>query len=57
MQVANIIIEIREKKLPDRKQIGTAGSFFKNPIINKEQYENLLIIYPELKGNEVHSEL
>lgn len=54
-EVANIIIEIREKKLPDRKKIGTAGSFFKNPIVSKDQYEVLLAKYPELKGNEVHS--
>ena len=54
-QVANIIIEIREKKLPDRTKIGTAGSFFKNPIVTKEQYEILLVKYPELKGNEVHN--
>lgn len=54
LQVANLIIEIREKKLPDRTKIGTAGSFFKNPIVTKEQYEILLVKYPELKGNEVH---
>lgn len=53
-QVANIIIEIREKKLPDRTKIGTAGSFFKNPIVTKEQYEILLVKYPQLKWNEVH---
>lgn len=56
LQVANIIIEIREKKLPDRTKIGTAGSFFKNPIVSKEQYEKLLMKYDNLKGNEVHSE-
>ncbi len=47
--VARIIIEIRERKLPDRKKIGTAGSFFKNPVIEKDHYETLLKIYPELK--------
>lgn len=49
--VARIIIEIRERKLPDRKKIGTAGSFFKNPVIEKDHYETLLKIYPELKWN------
>jgi len=53
-QVADIIIEIRENKLPDWKKIGTAGSFFKNPVVTKEQYEKLLINYPQLKWNEVH---
>ena len=50
-QVADIIIKIREGKLPDRKKIGTAGSFFKNPIISKEQFELLLSKYPHLKWN------
>lgn len=53
-EVADIIITIREKKLPDRKKIGTAGSFFKNPIVSKDQYEILLLKYPQLKGNEIH---
>lgn len=50
-ELAQIIIEIREGKLPDRKKIGTAGSFFKNPIIEEDQFEKLLVKYPELKGN------
>ena len=33
--LANIIIEIRSGKLPDWKKVGTAGSFFKNPIVDK----------------------
>lgn len=54
LQVANLIIEIREKKLPDRTKIGTAGSFFKNPVVSKDQYEKLLMKYEGLKWNEVH---
>lgn len=50
-EVADIIITIRENKLPDWKKIGTAGSFFKNPIVTKDQYQSLLEKYPELKGN------
>jgi len=52
-EVANIIINIREGKLPDRKKIGTAGSFFKNPVVEKYQFENLLVKYPQLKWNDV----
>jgi len=52
-EVANIIITIREGKLPDRTKIGTAWSFFKNPVIEKEQFESLVVKYPQIKWNEV----
>jgi UDP-N-acetylmuramate dehydrogenase len=41
IDIANIIKEIRAVKLPNYKVIGNAGSFFKNPIINKEKFEKL----------------
>ena len=47
-QMREIIIQIRQNKLPDWKKIGTAGSFFKNPIITKEQLDKLLKKYPKL---------
>ncbi|MCX6822801.1 MAG: UDP-N-acetylmuramate dehydrogenase [candidate division SR1 bacterium] len=50
LELANIIIELRKKKLPDRHDVGTAGSFFKNPIVDKSDYDNLLQKYPELIG-------
>lgn len=40
-QLHNAICAIRDAKLPDVKQIGSAGSFFKNPVIEKEQFEAL----------------
>jgi UDP-N-acetylmuramate dehydrogenase len=43
------IIEIRTSKLPNMEKVGTAGSFFKNPIIAKESLETLLGTYPDLK--------
>ena len=52
-EVAHIIITIREGKLPDWKTIGTAGSFFKNPVVEKDQFEKLLLAYPQLKWNEI----
>lgn len=45
--VRNFIIETRNKKIPDYKIFGNAGSFFKNPIINKEKLDKILDKYPE----------
>lgn len=48
LEVRKAVIEIRKKKLPDISEVGTAGSFFKNPIITEEKYNKLLNQYPEL---------
>jgi UDP-N-acetylmuramate dehydrogenase len=47
-KVRDIIIDIRTKKLPDLKLYGTAGSFFKNPIIWTSHYKELVQQYPEM---------
>ena len=44
--VRDAIVEIRKNKLPDTSKIGTAGSFFKNVTIPKNNYEDLLKKYP-----------
>lgn len=51
-QLIALINEIRDAKLPDIKKIGSAGSFFKNPIIPKKHYESLKQNYSNLTGYE-----
>lgn len=52
-EVRNAIIEIRSRKLPDLRKYGTAGSFFKNPIITNTHYELLKKEYPLLPSYSV----
>lgn len=46
--VRDVIIEVRKEKLPDPAVQGNAGSFFMNPVIAKEQYQELLVKYPDM---------
>ena len=44
--VSDAVIAIRSSKLPNPKEIGNAGSFFKNPVIDKLHFEQILKEYP-----------
>ncbi len=46
--VSEAIINIRQQKLPDPKEVGNAGSFFKNPIISKELCKAIQRSYPDI---------
>lgn len=45
-EVRQVIIEIRRAKLPDPDVQGNAGSFFMNPIVEKDKYRELAALYP-----------
>lgn len=47
-RVARAVMEIRAEKLPFFSQAGNSGSFFKNPVIERNDYEDLLTNYPYL---------
>lgn len=51
--VRQVIVSIRESKLPDPKVLGNAGSFFMNPIVPRTKYEALLQEYPSMPSYQV----
>ena len=52
-QVAEVVIRIRRRKLPDPRHWGNAGSFFKNPIVDSGEAERLARSQPGLVAHPV----
>lgn len=48
--IANAIINIRSRKLPNPKKIPNTGSFFKNPIISTKKFNKLAKVFPGIVG-------
>ncbi|MGH2666424.1 UDP-N-acetylmuramate dehydrogenase [Flavobacterium sp.] len=51
--VSNAVIAIRQSKLPDPKELGNSGSFFKNPIISRTLFNEVKEKFPEIKHYDV----
>ena len=55
-QLRDTIIDIRNAKLPDPKVMGNAGSFFMNPIVSREKYEQLAEQYVGMPHYEIDAD-
>lgn len=51
--ISDAVIAIRKSKLPDPKEIGNSGSFFKNPIVSFSDFEKLKEQYPEIPSYKI----
>lgn len=48
VQVAEAVIRVRRRKLPDPRHVGNAGSFFKNPVVSAQLGRRLKAQLPAL---------
>ncbi len=51
--IRETIIDIRNSKLPDPAETGSAGSFFKNPVVPRSAFERIKAEYPDVPSYEV----
>lgn len=48
LDIFNAVIAVRRSKLPEVSELGSAGSFFKNPVVDLAKAEALKAQYPDL---------
>jgi len=53
--VRNAVRDIRSEKFPDWNKVGTAGSFFKNPVVTEADYSRLKKLYPDMPAHQISS--
>ena len=46
--IFDVVCSLRRRKLPDPAQLGNAGSFFKNPVVSREQHASLIERFPSI---------
>lgn len=51
--IAGAVTRIRKSKLPDPSEIGSAGSFFKNPTTTQQKYLELKTKFPDIAGFQI----
>lgn len=51
--ISNAVIAIRQSKLPDPKEIGNSGSFFKNPVVSKILFKQLKKVHKDMPAYEL----
>lgn len=54
--ISQAVINIRTEKLPNPNEIGNSGSFFKNPIVSKNEFEELIKKFPEAKYYKISAD-
>ncbi|GAA5220614.1 UDP-N-acetylmuramate dehydrogenase [Membranihabitans marinus] len=55
-EVSNAVIAVRQSKLPNWKELGNAGSFFKNPVIHCHQLQHLQEDYPKIPSYPIDTQ-
>ncbi|RKS43395.1 UDP-N-acetylmuramate dehydrogenase [Gillisia mitskevichiae] len=51
--ISNAVIQIRQQKLPNPKELGNSGSFFKNPVIKTTEFDILKKQFPDIPNYQV----
>ncbi len=51
--ISDAVIAIRQSKLPDPKELGNSGSFFKNPVVDGETFQQFKDKFPQAPFYEI----